>query len=77
MGIKVMVLDAENKEFYSVNGVTNDKGFFTTEFLIPENSQRQTLTITINAKNENSKSSKILQVFSLGQIPDDGKSSSP
>jgi hypothetical protein len=40
MGIKVMVLDAENKEFYSVNGVINDKGFFTTGFLIPKNSQR-------------------------------------
>lgn len=74
MNVKVIVLDEENKEFYSVNGITNDKGFFTTEFLIPDRSQRETLTVTITAENENSMSSKILQIFSLGQIPDGGSS---
>jgi uncharacterized protein YfaS (alpha-2-macroglobulin family) len=73
--IKIIILDEDGEEFYSINRINNDRGFFSAEFLIPENSQRQTLTVTINAENKNSKSSKILQVFSLGQIPDDGKSS--
>jgi hypothetical protein len=51
-------------KFYSINGINNNRGFFSTEFLIPKNSQRQILTVTINVENENSKSSKILQVFS-------------
>ncbi|NRA06079.1 MAG: hypothetical protein HRU07_07995 [Nitrosopumilus sp.] len=75
--IKIVILDEEGGEFYSVNGTNNDRGLFSAEFLIPENSQRQTLSVTINAENENSISSKILQVFSLGQIPDDGSSSTP
>jgi len=44
------------------------------EFLILENLIQQTLTVTINTENENSKSSKILQIFSLGKDSDDGKS---
>ena len=67
--IEVLVIDEDNQEFYSSSGITNNKGFFETEFLIPENSIRETLTVTINAENENSKSSKILQLFSLGRIP--------
>jgi hypothetical protein len=51
-------------KFYSINGINNNRGFFSTDFLIPKNSQRQILTVTINVENENSKSSKILQVFS-------------
>ena len=74
--IEVTVLDEENQEFYSINGITNDKGLLEIEFLIPENSIQQTLTVTINAENENSKSSKIFEIFSLGEISDDGKSSS-
>jgi len=75
--IKIVILDEEGGEFYSVNGTNNDRGLFSAEFLIPENSQRQTLAVAINAENENSISSKILQVFSLGRIPDDGSSSTP
>ena len=66
--IKVMVLDENNQEFYSSSGITDDKGGFTTEFLIPENSNRGTLTITISAENENSESSKVLQIFNLGAL---------
>ncbi len=68
--IEVLVVDEENQEFYSTDGITNDKGLLEIEFYIPENSKRETLTVTINAENENSKSSKILQIFSLGREPD-------
>ena len=44
------------------------------EYLIPDNSKRETLTVTINAENENSRSTKFLQIFSLGNEPSDGKS---
>jgi len=74
--IEVLVVDEENQEFYSTNGITNDKGLLEIEFYIPENSKRETLTVTINAENENSKSSKILQIFSLGREPD-GSTSTP
>jgi len=67
--IKVIVLDEENQEFYSSSGITDDRGFFSTKFLIPEKSKIERLTATINAENENSKSSKILQIFSLGPPP--------
>ncbi len=49
------------------------KDFFEIEFFIPEKS-RETFTVTINAENENSKTSKILQIFSLGEPPDHGGS---
>jgi hypothetical protein len=68
--IEVLVVDEDNQEFYSTSGITNDKGLLEIEFYIPENSKRETLTVTINAENENSKSSKILQIFSLGREPD-------
>ena len=67
--IKVVVLDENNEEFYSATGVTNEKGLFETEFYIPERYPQETLTITINAEDDDSKSSKILQVFTLGAIP--------
>jgi len=73
--IEVLVVDEEDQEFYSTSGITNDKGLLEIEFYIPENSKRETLTVTINAENENSKSSKILQVFSLGAEPEGGSSS--
>jgi len=75
INIEVLVVDEENQEFYSTNGITNDKGLLEIEFYIPENSKRETLTVTINAENENSKSSKILQIFSLGRAPSDGAAS--
>lgn len=57
---------------FSSSGITNDKGLFETKYIIPDNSKRETLTITINPENENASSSKILQVFTLGNIPSDG-----
>ena len=70
--IKVTITDGENLETFSSTGITNDKGLFETKYLIPDNSKRETLTITIDAENDNSISSKILQVFTLGNIPSDG-----
>jgi hypothetical protein len=69
--IEIIVMDENNQEFYSSSGVTNSKGYYETEFWLPENSKRETLTVTINADNENSKSSKLLQIFNLGRIPSD------
>ena len=74
--IEILVVDEEDQEFYSTNGIINDKEILEIEFYIPENSKRETLTVTINAENENSKSSKILQIFSLGREAD-GSTSSP
>jgi len=72
--IEIIVMDENNQEFYSSSGVTNSKGYYETEFWLPENSKRETLTVTINADNENSKSSKILQIFNLGRVPSDSGS---
>ncbi len=73
--IEILVIDEEDQEFYSTDGIINDKEILEIEFYIPENSKRETLTVTINAENENSKSSKILQIFSLGRAPSDGAAS--
>ena len=70
--VTIVITDEDNNEVFSSNGITNDKGLFGTNYLIPDNSKRETLTVTINAENENSSSSKILQVFALGNIPSDG-----
>ncbi len=67
--IEVIIIDEYNQEFYSINGTTNDQGLYEVEYLLPNNSKDQALTVTINAENENSKSSKMLQVFSLGNQP--------
>ncbi|MHA7733933.1 hypothetical protein [Nitrosopumilus sp. S6] len=75
VNINLIVLDENNKEFYSVTGTTNTKGFFETKFYIPERYPQETLTVTITAEDENSKSSKILQMFTLGAIPDNDSSS--
>lgn len=72
--INIIITDEENNKVFSSNGITNDKGLFETKYMIPENSKRETLTISINAENENSSSSKILQAFALGNIPSDGGS---
>ncbi|WP_255465183.1 hypothetical protein [Nitrosopumilus sp. b3] len=73
--IEVTIVNEDNQEIFSSNGITNENGLFQTEYFIPENSKRETLTVSITAENENSKSSKLLQVFSLGEPSDDGKSS--
>ena len=72
--INIIIIDEENNKVFSSNGITNDKGLFETKYTIPDNSKRETLTITINAENDNSISSKILQVFTLGNISSDGGS---
>ena len=75
--IGITIVNEDNQEIFSSNGITNENGLFQTEYFIPENSKRETLTVTITAESENSKSSKLLQVFSLGEPSDDGKSSFP
>ncbi len=65
--IKVLVIDGRNQELFSSNGTTDEKGFFETRFWIPDNYKRDSLTATIDAENENSKSSKILQMFTIGK----------
>ena len=65
--IKVLVVDGRNQEFFSSNGTTDEKGFFETRFWIPDNYKRDSLTATIDAENENSKSSKILQMYTIGK----------
>lgn len=66
--VNVNITNENKQEIFSSTGITDDKGLFETKYLIPDNSKRETLTITINAENENSISSKILQVFALGNI---------
>lgn len=73
--IEVLIIDEDDQVFYSSNGTTNEKGLYEIEYLIPDNSKRETLTVTINAENKNSRSTKILQIFSLGNEPSDGSSS--
>jgi len=73
--IEIIVINEDGQNVYSSNGITNDRGLYEMEYLIPENSKREILIVTINAENENSKSSKILQVFSLGREPSDGAAS--
>lgn len=73
--IEIIVINEDGQNVYSSNGITNDRGLYEMEYLIPENSKRETLTVTINTENENLKSSKILQIFSLGRAPSDGAAS--
>ena len=68
--VKVILTNNEDQIMYSTNGLTGEKGLFETEFFIPENSKRETLTATIYANNEDSESSKMLQIFALGRVPD-------
>lgn len=67
--IMITISDQEGQIIFSSEGITNDKGLFKAEYIMPDNSKRETLTITINAENEESKSSKILQLFSFGNRP--------
>ena len=68
VNIEILVLDGRNEEFFSTNGTTNNSGFFETRFWIPDNYRIDTLTVTIDAENENSKSSKIFQIHTIGRI---------
>ncbi len=68
--IKIIVLDKNGQTFSSSDGITNERGFYNTKFFIPKNSQSGTFTVTINAENDNSKSTKTIQIFNLGEVPD-------
>lgn len=72
VNVKVFIEDENDQQIFSSSGITNDKGLFETKYQIPDNSKRETLTITIIAENENSASSKMLQAFALGNISIDG-----
>jgi len=73
--INVQITDEDEQIIFSSNGTTNERGLFETQYSIPDNSKRETLTVEITANNENSMASKILQIFSLGAAPDDGATS--
>lgn len=73
--INIKFTDEDGKIVFSSNGTTNQKGLFESQYLIPENSKRETLILTIDAENEKSSMSKIFQVFSLGRMPSDGAAS--
>ena len=68
--IKITVLDKNGQVFSSSDGTTNERGFYNAEFFIPKNSQSETFTVIINAENDNSKSTKTVQIFNLGEVPD-------
>ena len=68
--IKITVLGKNGQTFSSSEGITNERGFYNTEFFIPKNNQPETFTVIINAENDNSKSSKTIQIFNLGEVPD-------
>ena len=70
VSVNVEITNEDEQIVFSSNGVTDENGLFETQYPIPENSKRETLLLTIDAENESSATSKILQVFSLGQIPD-------
>lgn len=67
VNIEILVLDGKNQEFFSTNGTTNASGFFEARFWIPDNYPRETFTATIDAENENSESSKIFQMYTIGK----------
>ena len=77
INIEVEVVDSKNQEFYSAQGITDKFGFYETKFWIPDNYSRDTLTITIQGENENSQSSKILQLYTLGNFHSKGNSTKP
>lgn len=66
--IKIIVLDKNGQTFSSSDGITNERGFYNIEFFIPKNSQSGTFTIIINAENDNSKSTKTIQIFNRGEV---------
>jgi len=73
VNVQVNITDENNQEVFSFEGITNDKGLIETKYLIPDNSGIEELTVTINAENGNSFSSKILQVFALGNLSNSDK----
>ena len=68
--IKITVVDKNRQIFSFLDGITNERGFYNAEFIIPKNSQIGVFTVIINAENDNSKSAKTIQIFNLGEVPD-------
>lgn len=68
--IEITVLDKNGKIFSSSEGITNERGFYSMGFFIPKNNQNGIFTIIIDAENNNSKASKTIQIFNLGEVPD-------
>ena len=68
--IKTTILDENGQIFSSSDGITNERGFYNTQFFIPKNNQNGIFTIIIDAENDNSKASKTIQIFNLGEVPD-------
>ncbi len=62
--VKILVIDDENQEYYSTNGTTDGLGLLQIEFFVPKYTVGEFI-VTIDAENENSKTSKILQILSL------------
>ena len=75
--IEITVLDGDDELFYSSNGISSKFGFYETKFWIPDNYKRSEFSVTIDAENENSKSSKILQLFTLGNDKKSSTASCP
>lgn len=75
--VEILVVDGENQKIYSSEGLTNQFGFYETEFWIPDNYPRDTLTMTINAEKNNSESTKILQINTLGNFQSSGNGTKP
>lgn len=70
--IKITVLDKQGQIFSSSDGIVNEVGFYNVQFFIPKHNQSGTFTVIIDAENDNSKSSKTIQIFNLGEVPDHG-----
>jgi hypothetical protein len=68
--IKITVLDKNGQTFSSSEGITSDRGFYNAQFFIPKNNQNVIFTVIIDAENDNSKLSKTIQIFNLGEVPD-------
>ena len=68
--IKITVLDKNGQIFSSSEGITNERGFYNAQFFIPKNNQNEIFTVIIIAENDNSKSTKTIQIFNLGKVPD-------
>ena len=71
VSVHVLITDKSNFEIFSFQGNTNDEGLIETKYLVPDNSKIETLIVTISAEKDNSIASRILQVFTLGNIPTD------
>ena len=70
VNIKITVLDKNGQTFSLSDGITNERGFYNAQFFIPKNNQNGIFTVSIDAENDNSKSSKTIHIFNLEEVPD-------